>query len=81
MSDVGVLLLGMYAEGEVTSLECVQGQLLEVLAKKLSRCSVGRVIGVPMPICRVDVEKPPDVVLYAVVSWISGRGSRCFRDP
>jgi len=30
--------------------------------------------GVPMPICRVDVEKPRDVVLDAVVSWISGRG-------
>jgi hypothetical protein len=27
-----------------------------------------------MPICRVDVEKPQDVVLDAVVSWISGRG-------
>jgi hypothetical protein len=27
-----------------------------------------------MPICRVDVEKPQDVVLDAVVSWISSRG-------
>jgi hypothetical protein len=43
VSDVGVLLLGMYAEGEVTSLECVQGRRCCCLCGRI--CAVASVYG------------------------------------